>query len=168
MQRCSSAAVQRCSGAAVQRCSGGAVDRWIGGSVTQVTRGTTFVCWPVGVPESVQGAQSCNLPPVRPSDGAETAAWFTGARVELPYKGNSPSSHALAKHGRPAPPRRAPTTSNVSRSCRFRRPIANVCDAFSTLLAAAVTGVYYTPYYTLFAITHPRCVTHPVSSLHTV
>ena len=72
-------------GEADKRRSGEAEDRRIGGSETQDTRGTTFVCWPVGVPESVQGAQSCNLPPVRPSDGAETAAWLTGVRVELPY-----------------------------------------------------------------------------------
>ena len=78
----------RRSGEAEKRRSGEAEKRRIGGSETQDTRGTTFVCWPVGVPESVQGAQSCNLPPVRPSDGAETAARLTGARVELPYKGN--------------------------------------------------------------------------------
>ena len=75
-------------GEAEKRRSGEAEKRRIGDLETQDTRGTTFVCWPVGVPESVQGAQSCNLPPVRPSDGAETAARLTGARVELPYKGN--------------------------------------------------------------------------------
>ena len=67
-------------GEAEKRRSGEAEDRRIGDAGYA---GTTFVCWPVGVPESVQGAQSCNLPPVRPSDGAETAARLTGARVEL-------------------------------------------------------------------------------------